>query len=156
MKEFLINGNVEKFNIKAENYSLKHRVNSLGRLTHKDITISNSSGIILQYKGLDSAVLGYEMSNDLMKCESIQGGIRRFRELVAIEWHKVLLNEAINIALRDKITTTISIPSARPEYQKVQGLDYKNIERLIKRYDLNALFFGFTLDEKTGLYTKKI
>lgn len=97
--------------------------------------------IILQTQNNDityeSAIIGFNLENEYIDCLQIQGGKGRYKELLSIDWDRVLLNSIIEIKNNLGIEKLCVIPAKFVECDP--STDY---EKLVKRYDINARSFG--------------
>jgi len=117
----------------------------------KDILFNpdyTENGIFLKYKGLDSAVIGFNISNNSVDCLQIQGGRKRFKQLTPIEWDKGLVEELLNYSIFNNMKRVTILP-----WFKVEGDEFFLKEKkLRKRYDLNAIYHNFKFSNLEKLY----
>lgn len=108
-------------------------------------------GPVLIASGKAVAYAGCRLEDDILECTQIQGARGAYKELTPLNWDCALLDSAISLTKKlglDAITMR--------RVQDIEGVDYKRINRLIRRYDHNAQKLGFKFSKELGLYVKEI
>ncbi len=133
----------KRFSTKIEDYSFSGFSPFYPIETSKDIMFKKdftNFGIFLYCRKLESAVLGFNVNQSVIDCLQIQGGRRRFKQLISIAWDRALLESLILLAKKEKEIKAITIV---PSFKVEGDINLMNPDKLRKRYDLNAKFFGF-------------
>ncbi len=125
MEQFLIPELLSKFKVNPNDYSLRFENGTLLSNISKKLSPENNSGIVLSYKGLDSALISFIIKEKILNCTQIQGGIGRYKQLTPIRWDRLLLNKTLSLS-RDLGLEEVTILTARPEYTSICGWDYNN------------------------------
>ena len=146
-----------RFSLKPEDYGIRPFISGNGYQKPKGILFKPSFtyyALILQAPNngeiLDTALIGFNLDNAVIDCLQIQGGAKRYKELTPIKWDNLLLDSVIKVAKEAGLEAICVVP-----WRKVintENIDEKTCERLIKRYDENALSHNFKYSKELDRY----
>ncbi len=150
-----------RFSLKPKDYQIRPFISGNGYQKPKGILFKPSFtyyALILQAsnngKILDTALIGFDLDDAVIDCLQIQGGAKRYRELTPIKWDNLLLDSVIKVAKEAGLEAICVVP-----WRKVintENIDEKTCERLIKRYDENALSHNFKYSKKQNRYVLEL
>ncbi len=118
---------------------------------------TNSRSIInLLYKSKVTAIVGFEISDNFIEIEQIQGRKckRCYKPLASINWERYLIRSVIEFGRTlEEINQVLSKDSLAQIYE---SYNYMDAERATKRYDLPCIQEGFSYDKKRKLFVRNI
>ncbi len=99
----------------------------------------------------DVALLGFDVCYNMVNCLQVQGGKGRFRELSPLSWDRLLLSQLVDISREASFGAVTMVP-----IHEVNGFNEDNAERLLNRYDLNAVSQGFRYSKELDRYVLEL
>lgn len=130
----------------------------------------NNYGLILtaprKKKRVNVAIVGFNITNDILDCVYIAGARKRYRELCPIKWDVGLYQHLINLAKDSGAEECHLIPShliqssekyhGANKFASQEGNDPIRHGRLNQRYDKVAEYHGMKFDSSIDRYVMRV